>query len=251
VLYAPSSVPSTPYLWVTSQDSSSTGTSFLDQDLTDGTLNRRSVVQQAAGMAADANTIYVGVYPGIIAASLSDPTSQRTLVSNAPGAVVPVAVDAANDYVYGGVSGDSGSIIRAYTLQTTAVFETYVQQATNPVSIAIAGGAVYWAELGTAANNRQDGAVYMCATGAVCPSPTLLARGNFCGSLTTDSGYVYFTCSGELYRCPLSGCGASPTVLVGVSDNEGILDLSGPTLTNDDSALYWVTEMGQLMKLAK
>jgi hypothetical protein len=245
VLYAPSTVPSTPYLWVIWQDSPSTGTFFFDQDLTDGTLNHRSIVQNGGFMAADARNVYVGFYPGISAFPLNDPAGEIKLVSNAPGGVAPVAVDAANDYVYGGVMVDSGSIIRSYTLEAGAVTMTYVQNQPNPVSIAVAGGAVYWADLGTAADNYRDGAVYTCATGIWCASPTLLLHGAYCSSLTTDGSHVYFTCNSVLYRCPLSGCGASPTGLAGASN------LDGPTLTNDASALYWVTEWGELKKLAK
>ena len=245
VHYAPTTVVFQPYLWVTQQESPSTGTSFFDQDLLGGALNYRAVLQFATQMTSDANNIYVGFNPGIMEVPLNNPGNARQLVDSAPDSIESVAVDPVNNDVYGGGFGESTAIIRASTLEENGAFTIFAQQQAKPWSIAIADGNVYWANVGTTANNYQDGGVYMCATGATCASPIILTRDAFCSAVTTDASSVYFLCNATVYRCPLSGCGTGPTPLATT------LNVTGPTLTNDATALYWVNEVGQLVKLAK
>jgi hypothetical protein len=239
VLYAGS------YLWVAGQQSAA-GTWFFDQDESTGlTTFAVGTVQKAGGMTADTSNVYVGYGTGVMEVPLNNPGNERKLVSTAPGPVVPVVVDGANSYVYGGVAQDSGEIIGASTSESNGAFTTYISQQPNPSSMTITDGLVVWADLGTTTNNYQDGAVYMCATGAKCNVPQLVARGTSCSSLTADSTHVYFDCNGTLYRCSTAGCGAGPTPIA----SPGYL--SGSNLTNDASALYWVGTFGTLVKLAK
>ena len=230
---------------MTETNSPSTGTSFVYQYLTNGTLNDVvfADMENAAGMATDGkNAVYVGFAGGIESIPTDNPGSPQYFFGNA--SIYSLAVDPANtQHVYGAEFAASGRIY----IQELGVDSVFAAGQANPVSISVVGSRVFWANLGTSANNYTDGSISMCPTGGGggCTSTTRMATGNYCASLTTDASDVYFNCDRTLYRCPLSGCGAGPTALAGA------FDINGPTLASDATALYWVTEFGDLMKLAK
>jgi hypothetical protein len=86
-----------------------------------------------------------------------------------------------------------------------------------PVKLATDGARLYWT---TTANNLGS-----CALGATCGGPTKVATASsYPSSLTVDSKFLYFTTQGSaqanftdgaVWSCPTSGCGASPTQIVG------------------------------------
>jgi hypothetical protein len=197
--------------------------------------------------------MYVGTWMSTIVAGakgIGDLTTVTTIASGLPGPVVPLAVDTTASVVYGGVYQDSGAIVRAAT-SSTGAFETFISNQPNPTSIVVTSGNVYWADLGTSSNEFQDGAVYMCQAGVSCTEPTLLGRGTYCGTMTSDSSYIYFACSGDLYRCPLAGCGQDGPVALASVGSLGVF-----SLTNDETAFYFSAEYYEsvhpaIVKLAK
>jgi hypothetical protein len=206
-----------------------------------------STIPYPTGLANGADAVYVGTQVATIVAATKGSGAFgtiTTIASHLPAPVGPVALDAAASIVYGGVQATAGSIVRVATTSTGA-FTTFAPNQANPVSIAIASGNVYWADFGTSADHFQDGAVYMCATGATCSASTRLGGGSYCGSVSTDSASVYFICSSSLYRCPLAGCGAGATVLATVGPQQGA------QVINDATAVYWTETSGAVMKLAK
>ncbi len=256
-LYAPGKPPVSGLLY----DSSNGGRLFVSEEQANlvGMINiygaqaGASPVTQPEGLVSDANNVYVAAYTGTIVAGakgINNFLSATTIAAGLPGPAVSVALDAQASVVYGAIESNAGAIVRAATTSTGA-FETFIANQPNPVSVVVAAGNVYWADLGTESNNYDDGAAYMCPAGASCTQPTLLGRGNYCATMTADSSYIYFVCSAELYRCPLTGCGqGGPVTLAGADP------LSRATLTNDATALYWTAEYfgltnAALVKLAK
>ncbi len=229
-------------LWASAEDASA-----VDQwNLANQSAGTASI-PYPTGLGLGANGIlYVGTQAGSImagATGASGFTSVTTLANDLPGPVSGVASDPYGNVVYGGIELNAGSIVRVPA--TGGSVETFATNQPNPFAMVIASGNVYWADLGSGSSHFANGAVYMCPTGTSCPSPSQLGGGSYCGSVSTDSTYVYFICSSSLYRCPLAGCGAGPTTLANVGAQQGA------QVTNDATAIYFETASGALMKLAK
>jgi hypothetical protein len=237
--------PEYGYLFVSRWDGQ-----YFDEDTLSGSSNYTAAFSYPSGLAMDAQSVYVGFSGGIVAAYKGPSAfdSPRTIVDSVSDEITALAVDAAGGFVYGVGLGLQASILRAATTGTGS-FQTYVTNQAGPYSIAVGGGNVFWTNLGTDANHLQDGAAYLCAEGASCPSPTPLGGGDYCTSVTVDDSRVYFDCNYTLYGCPLAGCGdGGPTALAAT----GVAGGGAATLANDATAIYWMSTDGTgLKKLAK
>jgi hypothetical protein len=221
---------------------------YLDEDTLSGSSNYTASLAYPDGLTMDTRSVYVGVWGGIVAAYKGPQAfdSPRTIVDGLSDGVLALAVDAAGEFVYG-VDTGTETIIRAATTSAGA-YETFVTNQEGPVSIAVGGGNVFWTNLGTDANDLQDGAAYMCAAGASCPSPIPLGGGSYCTSVIVDDSRVYFDCNYTLYGCPLAGCGDGPTALA----STGVAKDGAATLASDATAIYWMSTDGTgLKKVAK
>jgi hypothetical protein len=222
---------------------------YLDEDTVSGSSNYTASLIYPNGLAMDAQSVYVGFSGGIVAAYKGPSAfdAPRSIVGGLPSGVDAVAVDAAGGFVYG-AGGGTGSIIRAATTGTGS-FETYATNQAGPSSIAVGGGNVFWTNLGTDANHLQDGAAYLCAAGASCPSPTPLGGGDYCTSVIVDDRRVYFDCNYTLYQCPLAGCDDGQLRALASTGSTGD---GAATLANDATGLYWMSTDGTgLKKIAK
>jgi hypothetical protein len=105
---------------------------------------------------------------------------------------------------------------------------------------------VYWAE------SDLSGDVFWAplpnGIGAGDPEVFANAGGTNIYDIHVDATHVYWIArsinGASIQRCPLDGCDPNPEIL-DIADND-------PWALNDDAeALYWVTEQGHIMKLAK
>lgn len=143
------------------------------------------------------------------------------------------------------VGGMTGSI-RRVAKDGTGLMEV-VPRAEYVTGVALNGTHVYWTS--GANGTAPSGMVFRCPkTG--CDEPEIIASpGGYASSLALDATSVYWfnwalsssIWTGEVLKCPLTGCSASPTVLATAST--GKLPLANGSLIHglalDSEYVYW------------
>jgi hypothetical protein len=227
----------------------SSGINVVDEyDVSGQQLFRVQAANQVASVAVDANFLYFNSGNTIVR-STKDGATQTTIADGLPTFVVSLAVDPTTRTVFAALGSDSGSIVQTATsppsTRSWSLFGPQPQR--NPQSIAVGQGNVYWANLGTAASGMQDGGVYMCPTTGCSQATALLAPATYGASIVTDATDAYFIANSSVYRCPLGGCAGAPTLL----SRATAAAFGGPSLTQDETSLYWIPILGPVSKLAK
>ncbi len=118
----------------------------------------------------------------------------------------------------------------------------------SPAGVFWDGTNLWTAVAGTSTN---AGAIYECAMGMNCGTPTPVAAGQAgASSIVADTAHIYWAdaTSGQIMACPITGCGGSPTVYV--SSAPGVAATYLNPIAQDTSALYWTDNIG-VRKVAK
>jgi hypothetical protein len=226
----------------------------VDRFSPSGTLDTQITGQnEPTGLAFDSSYVYWGSSSSIVRGS-KDGSSQATIAAGLPSSVNAVAVDPVSDTVFGALSGDSAAIVAAPRSGSGAwsyFAGTDTTPQGNPVAIVVQGSHVYWIDEGSSANSYQDGGLFTCpVTG--CSQPQSLTPSPFAWGLalvadSTDLYFVHATATDvPVFRCARTGCGAQATVL---ATNQRLMP--GQTLTQDDTAIYWIQSQNNVMGLAK
>jgi hypothetical protein len=229
----------------------SSGIDVVDGYTTTGKrIFRVQASAQVSRVAADASFLYWNVGNSIVR-STKDGLSQVTIADGLPSYVSALAVDPTSETIYAALQSppDSGSIVQASTTASNPSSWSFFgpRPQPNPQDIAVGDGNVYWANLGTSANNLDGGGgIYTCPTTG-CTQARVLATGSYGATVILDAAHVYFALNASIYRCSLGGCTGAPTLLSGGT----AADLGGPSMAQDTTALYWVPATGRVMKLAK
>jgi hypothetical protein len=169
----------------------------------------------------------------------SDGSQITAVMETAPGSEAYIGIDSAN--VYTPDSGNSRVIYCDLGDICTTNPRVALSGISGPSSV-YSDGTNLWVT-GTSS-------IWKCPVGTNCGTPAAFAANQATPwQAIADATYVYWTNegatanSGELMRCPVSGCGGSPTVWVS--------GLNSPTaLTQDGSAVYFVDGSG-IYKAAK
>jgi hypothetical protein len=114
----------------------------------------------------------------------------------------------------------------------------------TPVGV-YSDGTNLWATA-VGSSTTATGAVYKCAAGTACGTPTPIAAGQFePEGIVSDGTSVFWSNngSGELMRCPVAGCNGNPTTYV--TGATGITSLA-----QDSVAVYWSDTTG-IRRVAK
>jgi hypothetical protein len=234
------------YLYLTSVANASNNAMNVGQYALNGDLLSTLLVTGTVGqMDTDGVNVYIGLAQGLgIFPIAATPLTYGMETGPNWASTVATLHREINGIQYVANVADSATITR---ITAGGAMTTYSQNQATPVSIAATSDYVYWANLGTYANSYNDGEVFMCAAGPTCTAPVKVFSAPSCSSVTLDSTNFYFQCFANLYKCPLSGCGSQGPV-----ELAGAALVQGPTLANDATALYWITEYGStVMKLAK
>jgi hypothetical protein len=217
---------------------------------TSGGLNwTSSTLNDPQGMTDDASFLYVGDQDQI------DKIDKGTgalsvLVGGINGYVWGVAYDAATSRVYGAVFGSNGpgEIVSCPT-SGAACTSLPLSTGGNAFDILVVGSQVYWVDSGDGSNGNTNGGLFTATTPSLTNVQAMAQSGTTYGfalALTSDASSIYFTGgnSGDVYQCAIAGCGGTPTIM---ATGQG----SARAIVNDSSAVYWVNDAGQLVKVAK
>jgi hypothetical protein len=206
-----------------------------------------------SGVAFDSTSVYWGT-TSTIEKSTKDGQTQTTIAAGLPSGVNAIALDEGLGVVFAALQGDSGAIVTAPISGngTWSYFAgTSAHAQGNPVAIVVQSPSVYWINAGTSANAYQDGGLFSCDV-LGCSAPQSMTASPFAygAAVIADSTSVYFgradTSGVQINRCPLRGCGSKPAVIA-----TGQTLMSGQTLTQDTTAIYWVEAQNDVMGLAK
>jgi hypothetical protein len=220
----------------------------VDRYDTAGTLLAQITNQSSVGpLALDQNYVYWGFNGGI--ARSTKYLAAPTVIANAPNLLISsLGIDPSDSTIYGAVFANTGTIISASTSSTGAWSALVGPNEPNPDAIVVTSNTVYWMNRGTAATMFADGGLYLCPSSG-CTQPVLASNRPLPvgDNLIGDQNYLYFMGDSALYRCDIGQCNATTTQLTSIA--QGIE--SGPTITQDATALYWVDFSGVVTRLAK
>ena len=217
-----------------------------------GALVFRDVAPSSHPTALGSDLTYMyWAIPGGIVRSTRDGQTQAQIATSVPAQISSLAVDPTRATIYGGVLGDTGSILSASTSSTgtwTYFAGTQTVRQPNTTQIVTQGSSVYWITQGSFASNYTDGGVYSCpATG--CSSPTAVAGTTPLTQGTcifTDSTCVHYVSNGGFYRCPLGGCSGGPKLVA-----SNVYPSGGASCAQDATSFYLLETTGSLLRLAK
>jgi hypothetical protein len=155
-----------------------------------------------------------------------------------------LAVD--DDFVYWSTGSAGNFTVRKKGVAAVATSNLVTGRADGASAIDVGPSTIFWAEY------DDTGNVYMAplpnGIGAADPEVFGNAGGTSVYDIHVDDTHVYWIARGvglaSIQRCPLDGCDPNPELL-DTTNND-------PWALNDDAdALYWVTEDGNIMKIAK
>jgi sugar lactone lactonase YvrE len=202
-------------------------------------------------LGTDGTYVYWGRGGGVYRAAKTL-ASATQVISLSSATIYALTVDASSSMVYGGTLSDTGGVIVKAPTSSTGAFTYLAETDTHPQpniqQIVVAGGNVYWIDQGSSASNYTNGGLYMCS-GGTCTTPTAmpgttaLTQGT---CLMADATYLYFVANNSLYRCPLAGCGAGPTLL-----SSTVYPLQPSSCAMDASSFYFLPASGASQRLAK
>jgi hypothetical protein len=151
-----------------------------------------------------------------------------------PGQGASLCIDSQNLYVTDPVDNR----VAYCSLSGTSCTPTTAITVSSPVGV-YSDGTFLWV-------TAHDGTVSRCNVNSNCgnsPKVIAVAQKNP-NAIVADKDYVYWanTGNGQIMRCAVGGCGATPTILATVSNPY--------TMAIDDQAIYW-SDGGGIKKLAK
>lgn len=210
--------------------------------LTSGTKVASLSQSNPTSIAVDVGYVYWGTGTSIVRAG-KDFSAPTTIASGLSSGVYTLTSDYASGWVFGGVTGSTGSIAAAPISGSGA--SLLASNQVYPQDVATQNGTVYWITQGS--GGGANAGVYACAEGGCSMSPTTVV-----GSLTqgvcvfTTSSYLYYVANGDFYRCPIGGACPSPTLLA-----TNIYPLQAGACAQDSTSFYFLQTTNAVLRLAK
>jgi hypothetical protein len=114
---------------------------------------------------------------------------------------------------------------------------------TGPFDLEVSGSKLYWSETGP----QVYSTTLPTGTGSAAPTVFASSSSGNARHIAVNNRYVYWTLAGPntVERCPLAGCAAGTPEVVASTDG------APWGITLDNNAVYWVTENGEVGKVAQ
>jgi hypothetical protein len=201
------------------------------------------------GLSEDGSFVYVADDNVIDKVAKSNGAATK-LGSGATGNVWSVAYDSVTTRVFGAVYNSSGAgEIVSCPVGGAACSAIALANQGRGYGIMLIGSTVYWVDGGNGSTGNSGGGLFSATASTLGNVQALASSGTTYGfalALTSDASFIYFTGgnSGDIYKCAIGGCSGAPSV---IATGQG----SARSILTDSSAVYWVNDAGQLMKVAK
>jgi hypothetical protein len=194
---------------------------------------------------SDGSYLYWGQSGGIGRANIADGTNVTTLVPIANGYPSSVWFDAASGYIFATNSGRPGTL---YECDRGGACSTFSSPSYfDMVAVVVQGSTVLFGTGGDGSNSYAGSGVFSAPVSSISNVTTLVESLSYAyvDYMTADSTNVYFhsAINGSIYKCALSGCSQTPTIVV---KNPGQV----ASLANDSTFLYYGIYQ-QVMRVAK
>jgi hypothetical protein len=212
-----------------------------------GTIFSLPTTAQGDGIALDSQYVYWGAQSTIKRAARSNGAGAKDVATGFSFVVALTRDERRNLLFISDLAGADGHILSCPLPDCTSPHVLASGQL-DPRHLAVSGDRLFWGTLGTRAKNFEDGGVWTCPTTGAC-TPAKVAVGpdfGFAEGVTADDAFVYFASgnSGNVYRCPVAGCGGAPTPIARMQDVARVL-------ANDGAAVYWGRDDAVIAKVAK
>ena len=168
------------------------------------------------------------------------------LVLNAASGVgiTAVTADATNNFVYSAFT--NGNIYISRGTDTNATPTNTITSQTVVGQMMVANGKIFWTrpDTGDVVTIPACLGVADCGNGNPAPTTSVFANAPGAFAITSDSTHAYWSAGSDVYACPLTGCGGSPTKIASGS-------ASIHAIANDAASVYWGDDSGSIWKVAK